>query len=91
MTIQEFKERTKKPVTDSDYKKIEFVYTYHPAISETEGKDQIGYLYNTFGMRIIEDMTDTAEKAEEMLYNIRTTESKLMQLKEEYQQLKTAK
>ena len=31
----------------------------------SESKDQIAYLYKTFGMRIIEDMIPTARKARE--------------------------
>lgn len=53
MTKQEFEERLGKTVNDRDYVRIEEVYTYHPSISETEGKNQIAYLYKTFGMRDI--------------------------------------
>ena len=53
MTKQEFEKRLGKTVNDRDYAKIEEVYATHPSISETESKDQIAYLYKTFGMRII--------------------------------------
>lgn len=38
MTKQEFKALTKRDFTDKEYETIETVYTFHPAISETEGK-----------------------------------------------------
>lgn len=37
----EFEERIGGEVRQSDYNIIEHVYTWHPAISNTEGKDQI--------------------------------------------------
>jgi len=90
MTRQEFESRTSRPVSDSDYKKIEFVYTYHPSISDTKGKDEIAQLFNMFGMRIIMDMIPTAEKAKELEDKIMATKSQLARLTEEYQQLKNA-
>lgn len=64
MMKNEFEALLGGPVTEKEYSKIEYVYTWHPCISDTEGKHQIAYLYHTFGMRIILDMMDTAEKAE---------------------------
>ena len=58
MTKQEFEQRLGWAVSENEYRKIETVYTFHPSISETAGKDQITYLYKTFGMRIIEDKSD---------------------------------
>lgn len=50
MTKQEFEERAGIKVSDSQYKKIETVYAFHPSIDEVAGKDQIAYLYKTFGI-----------------------------------------
>ncbi|HCT63891.1 MAG TPA: hypothetical protein DIC60_01200 [Lachnospiraceae bacterium] len=40
------------PVSDANYKVIDRVYTFHPSISEVEGKRQIAGLYKSFGMRV---------------------------------------
>ena len=77
MTKQEFEQRLGKTVSEKDYAKIEEVYTTHPSISETEGKDQIAYLYKTFGMRIIEDMLPTARKARELEDEMRKTRTRI--------------
>ena len=69
MTKEEFVERlpreTRAP-SDVEYEMIEFVYTYHPSISATDGKNQIAMLYSAFGMRIITDMIETAKRAQEI-------------------------
>ena len=49
MTKQEFKALTKRSFTDSAYADIETVYTFHPCISETEGKKQIANLTTPSG------------------------------------------
>lgn len=87
MTKQEFEKRLGKTVNDRDYAKIEEVYATHPSISETEGKDQIAYLYKTFGMRIIEDMLPTARKAREIEGGMRSARMQLGRLSEEYKEL----
>ena len=69
MTKEEFVERlpreTRAP-SDVEYEVIEFVYTYHPSISATDGKNQIAMLYSTFGMRIIFDMLETANRSQKI-------------------------
>lgn len=50
-----------KQLTDKEYKLIEYVYQFHPAISEINGKRQIARLYVEFGMGIIRDMLPRAE------------------------------
>lgn len=47
--------------TEKEYKVIEHVYTFHPSISETEGKQQVAYLYENFGMSIFRDMEARAD------------------------------
>lgn len=43
---------------------MEHVYTWHPSISEVEGKEQIAELYKSFGMPIIKNMMEAANYAE---------------------------
>ena len=47
--------KTAPDPTDAEYKLIEYVYNFHPAISETDGKEQIAELYVKFGMCLIND------------------------------------
>ena len=61
MTKTEFEERIGKTVSESDYKVIETVYTFHPVIDNVLGKDQIATIYKAGGMRIMRDMLPTAE------------------------------
>lgn len=66
MTKQEFVSRIDgRTVSQIDYETIEFVYSYHPVISNTKGKDQIAGIYNFGGIRVIKDMVPTAEKAKQ--------------------------
>ncbi len=60
MMKEEFEGLIGREVSSKEYSEIEFVYTWHPAISETEGKKQIAMLYETFGMTVIRNMTETA-------------------------------
>ena len=47
--------------TEQEYRLIEHVYTFHPSIIETEGKKQVAYLYESFGMSIFRDMEARAD------------------------------
>ena len=51
--------------TTEQMKLIDYVYTYHPSISNVDGKSQIAYLYVVFGMRLILDMRNTAHVMED--------------------------
>ena len=62
MNKAEFEQRVGKSVYKSEYEIIEKVYTWHPAISNTTGKDQIADLYTNFGMSVIRGMLPVAEK-----------------------------
>ena len=53
-------EPIQRTVSDDDYKLIEYVYTFHPSISETDGKRQVALLYHEFGLRVFKDMQATA-------------------------------
>lgn len=61
MTKKEFEERVGVVVSSKDYRIIEQVYTYHPAISETGGKHEIATLYETGGMPLIKSMVEAAK------------------------------
>lgn len=89
MTKQEFKALTKRSFTDSAYTDIETVYTFHPCISETEGKKQIASLYDTYGTRIIKDMLPTATKAREYEERIAQKRHELEALKGELDELRS--
>ena len=56
MTKQEFQKRIGAEISQKDYSIVEHVYTWHPSISEVEGKEQIAELYKSFGMPIIKNM-----------------------------------
>lgn len=60
MMKKEFEALVDKKITDNEYKTIEFVYSYHPSIINTTGKQQIADIYKTYGMLVIQDMVETA-------------------------------
>ena len=62
----EFEERAGTTVSLRDYSIIEKVYAWHPAISETEGKEQIAEIYKKYGMVVIYDMLETASLMENL-------------------------
>ena len=66
MMKAEFEAMTGKSVTDEEYKVIEAVYTWHPAINDTTGKDQMKTLYTQFGFGVIRGMLPVAEKMEKL-------------------------
>lgn len=95
MTREEFIEMAIKAgydleekITDSDWNDIQYVYTFHPSISNSNGKQQIVLLVGTFGMRIIKDMKSTAKKAEDLEEQIRQARSELETLEEDYKELR---
>lgn len=77
MTREEFKERLEKipskyhSFSTDDYILIEYVYTWHPAIDNMTGKDQIAGIYALGGIMLIRDMYARAKKAEEADRKIR--------------------
>lgn len=66
MMKQEFEALVGKTVPEAEYKVIEYVYTWHPSIKDTEGKKQMEVLYSQFGMGIIKGMVPVAQKMEEL-------------------------
>lgn len=78
----------KGKITDEDYKAIEFVYMFHPAIDECDGKKQIVDLVGNFGMRIVFDMFPTARKAKNIEESIAYSRSRIDELKGQLEDLK---
>lgn len=70
------------PTTD-EMKLIDYVYMYHPSISNIDGKNQIAYLYVHFGMRLIRDMRNTAHVMEDYDIKERKLKAELNKLKED--------
>lgn len=70
MNKQEFEERLGTTVSDEEWEKINYVYTWHPSISHVNGKDDIAKLYKIGGPRLMIDMISTA-KEWERLENLR--------------------
>ena len=78
MTKQEFIAQVQAVTNDAtsaisaeDYKVVEYVYTWHPAIADVGGKRQIAEIYVHGGMLVIRDMLPRAQKAEEYDRKIR--------------------
>lgn len=84
MLKREFEEKIGKEIADSDYGIIEIVYTWHPVISNTEGKRQMADLYEIGGMTIIKDMLPRAQKAFELNQKMDKLETELNKLRLEY-------
>lgn len=95
MTYKEFlsclPEGTRKP-SIGEYDLISLVYCWHPSISQDkrEGQAQIVSLYCRFGMRIIKDMLDSAQKAklEKLLANAK---AEVKRIETEIEKLSTTK
>ena len=82
------KEKQIKEVPDREYSIIEKVYTFHPAISETEGKRQIAELYVNFGMVLIMDMVPRAELMAKKEEELRAARAALRKAEEEIEEIR---
>lgn len=90
MTKQEFESRLEagKTVTGGQYKIIEYVYMYYPAIDEVHGKDQLASLYNMFGMTVINDMMPRARRMEQLEKDYFDTKKRMDEIEKEIKMLK---
>ena len=70
-------------ISEEDYKLIEYIYTFHPCVSETDGKRQVALLYHEFGMQIFKDMLTTATRNQLLEAEIIKTRQKLQKLLDE--------
>ena len=82
------KEKQIPEVPDQEYSIIEKVYTFHPAISETEGKRQIAELYVNFGMVLIMDMVPRAELMAKKEEELRAAKAALMKVADEIEEIR---
>jgi hypothetical protein len=57
MSITEWIERTKYHPTDQEWEIISLVYTFHPLISDVNGKKEIAKLFKQGGIGLLRDMT----------------------------------
>lgn len=69
--------------SNDEMRLIEYVYMYHPSISNVGGKEQIAYLYVHFGMRLIRDMRNTAHMMEDYEIKERKLKAELIKLKDD--------
>ena len=88
MTREEFNSRVSSPVSAEQYRSIEYVYTYHPAIDAVKGKDQISQLWEIGGARLMLDMLPTAQQAADLESAIADMRRSLADLEEQLQELK---
>ena len=84
MMKNEFEELLGETVSTADYDIVEFVYTWHPSISETDGKQQIVNLYKNGGMLVIKGMVEAATYAKELDDERRELEAKMNTIKERF-------
>lgn len=88
-TCESISGKKKLTIDDSDYEIIEVVYTFHPAISNVRGKEQIALVYITFGMTVINDMLPRAIKARELENKISQAKAAYNAAMAEYNELKS--
>ena len=74
--------------TDEEYKAIEYVYTWHPSISNVKGKEQIVWIYCNLGMRGIYDMYGSAVTMENLDNRLRSAQARVKAIEEEIDNLK---
>lgn len=70
-------------VGDEEYKVIETVYSFHPSISNTDGKEQVANLYVDFGFIILLDMLPRARVFQNIEYERAKINQSLRELEEE--------
>jgi len=88
MMKQEFEKLIHAEISDEDYRTIEYVYTWYPTISETNGKDQIADLYLSFGMPIIEDMVERAGQMENLDKDLKRVQAQLTAIQDRIKMLR---
>jgi hypothetical protein len=66
MNREEWIENTGYQPTQEEWEVIQAVYTFHPSISNANGKREIALIYRTCGMGIIFDMLGTAKTCQRL-------------------------
>ena len=82
MMKEEFEKLNGQAISNADWETIEFVYIWHPSISETDGKQQIVDLYKNGGMLVIKGMVEAATYARELNIERQEYESKIRRIKQ---------
>lgn len=88
MMKEEFESLIGNSISAEDYAVVERVYMFHPAISETAGKEEVSELYKKFGMAIFMDMLQRAEMAESLIWKIRQNRKRIAELEKQFNELK---
>ena len=91
MMKSEFEDRIGHSISEEEYSTIEYVYTWYPTISETEGKEQIAKLYTDFGMPIIEDMVERAGQMEKLETELSVARNQVTIVQDRIKQLRGEK
>lgn len=68
---------------DGDYKIIETVYLYHPAIRGASGVEELAELYKSFGITIFYDMIGRAKRNQDLDGQLRQAQAEADRIKEE--------
>ncbi len=85
MMKEEFESRFGSPVSDAEYRDIEYVYQFYPTI---DTKDQIVEIFKLGGMRIIKDMIPTARQAQALWDKVMQTQRDLEKVRDQYEALR---
>ena len=88
MTKKEFEKLLGSEVSEFDYALIETVYTWHPTISNENGKQEIATLFRIGGIRIIKDMYATAKAAQAIQNERSKVNAQLEYISKQYEALR---
>ena len=87
MTKAEFEELVDENITPENYETIEYVYTWHPSITDQNGKREIATIYKIGGMRLIRDMVRSARDSERLDAIMRKLNDLRTAIKNEFEEL----
>lgn len=88
MTKIEFEERIGEEVTNETYEVVEFVYTWHPHIDASKGKDQMAALFKMpNGMSFICSMLPVAQRAAKFRQKIDAKRAEFERVRAEYEEM----
>jgi hypothetical protein len=83
MRKEEFENLIGQALSDGDYKIIETVYLYHPAIRGASGVEELAELYKSFGITIFYDMIGRAKRNQDLDGQLRQAQAEADRIKEE--------
>ncbi|MBP5782424.1 MAG: hypothetical protein J6W04_02680 [Bacteroidales bacterium] len=88
MMKSEFEKIIGRTVPAEDYRVIDYVYTWHPAINNVDGKQQIADLYKIGGMAVIKGMVPATRRAEDIELRINLLKAELENLERDLDSLR---